>query len=198
MAQKQAQTTAAEAAAPPKKRSKLLLIVSLVVVLAGGGGGAAWFFLKPAGPDAAVAKPKPALFMPLEMFTANLAATEGQPQFIQVGLTLKTSEQGTLDLVKERMPEVRNRILLVLSGKRGADLLPVAGKEKLATDLATAVQSIIAPLVAAKAAPAAKADEAEEKPAADDTDGGEAKPDAAKPADKGPALEVLFTAFMIQ
>jgi len=199
MAQKQAQTTAAEAAPPPKKRGKLLLIVSLVLVLAGGGGGAAWFFMKPADPNAAaVAKPKPALFMPLEMFTANLAADEGQPQFIQVGLTLKTSEQATLDLVKERMPEVRNRILMVLSGKRGADLLPVAGKEKLATELATAVQSIIAPLVAATAAPDAKADEAEEKPAADDTDGGEAKPGAAKPADKGPAVEVLFTAFMIQ
>jgi flagellar FliL protein len=200
MAQKQAQTTAAEAAAPPKKkRGKLLLIVSLVLVLAGGGGGAAWFFMKPADSGAgAVAKPKPALFMPLEVFTANLAADEGQPQFIQVGLTLKTTEQETIDLVKERMPEVRNRILMVLSGKRGADLLPIAGKEKLATEIGTAVKGIIAPLVAAKAAPAGKADEAEEKPAAEDTDGGEAKPGAAKPADKGPAIEVLFTAFMIQ
>jgi len=144
MAQKQAQTTAAEAAPPPKKRGKLLLIVSLVLVLAGGGGGAAWFFMKPADPNAAaVAKPKPALFMPLEVFTANLAADEGQPQFIQVGLTLKTTEQETIDLVKERMPEVRNRILMVLSGKRGADLLPIAGKEKLATELATAVQAAV-------------------------------------------------------
>ena len=202
MAQKQAQTTAAEAAAPPKKkRGKLLLIVSLVLVLAGGGGGAAWFFMKPADPHAvAVAKPKPALFMPLEVFTANLASDEGQPQFIQVGLTLKTTEQETLNLVKDRMPEVRNRILMVLSGKRGADLLPIAGKEKLANEIGTAVQNIITPLLAAKPAPAtaAKAGEPGEKPAADDTDGGEAKPAAGKPAEKAPALEVLFTAFMIQ
>src|SRR5690606_11516987 len=100
---------------PPKKRGKLLIIVSLVVVLMGAGGGAAWFFMKPEHPAAQAAKPKPALFLPLEIFTANLLPDEGQPQFIQIGLTLKMNDQKALDLVKERMPEVRNRILLVLS-----------------------------------------------------------------------------------
>jgi flagellar FliL protein len=197
MAQKQAQNTAGDAAAQPKKRGKLLLIVSLAVVLLAGGGGGAWFFMNPGDPHAEAAKPKPALFMPLDVFTANLIPDGGQPQFIQVALTLKTTEQETINLVKERMPEVRNRILLVLSGKRGDDLLPVAGKEKLALDIATAVRGIIAPLLAAKPAP--KADETDEKPAAEDADGGEAKAAAgAKPAPTRPAMEVLFTAFMIQ
>jgi len=195
MAQKP-QTTEAE---QPKKRGKLLLIVSLVVVLLGGGGGAAWFFMKPADGTVHAAKPKPTLFLPLEVFTANLMSDEGQPQFIQVGLTLKMNDPDAITLVKDRMPEVRNRILLVLSGKRGSDLLPLAGKEKLAIDIASAVRGVVAPLVVAKPAPAPKAAEAEEAPAAEDVDGGEPKSAAkAKPAPQGPAIEVLFTAFMIQ
>lgn len=190
MAQKPQTTADAE---QPKKRGKLLMIVSLLVVMLGGGGGAAWFFMQPADP-AAQAKPKPALFLPLEMFTANLQSDEGQPQFVQIGLTLKMTDADAIAIIKERMPEVRNRVLMVLSGKRGGDLLPVPGKEKLATDIATAIQGVIAPLVAK--APTAPA---EEEPKAEDTDGGEAKPDAdAKQVAKGPAIEVLFTSFMIQ
>lgn len=190
MAQKPQNTAEAE---QPKKRGKLLMIVSLLVVLLGAGGGAAWFFMKPA--DASTqAKPKPALFLPLEMFTANLQSDEGQPQFVQLGLTLKMNDQEAVNLVKDRTPEVRNRILLVISGKRGSELLPVAGKEKLATDIATAIQGVIAPLVAK--APEAKPEE--EKPAAEETDGGEVKASKAKGVAKVPAIEVLFTAFMIQ
>lgn len=191
MAQKPQNTAEAE---QPKKRGKLLIIVSLLVVVLGAGGGAAWFFMKPA--DASTqAKPKPALFLPLEMFTANLQGDDGQAQFVQLGLTLKMNDQEAVNLVKDRTPEVRNRILLVISGKRGSELLPVAGKEKLATDIATAIQGVIAPLAVKD--PDAKS--TEEEPAAEETDGGEVKatPKAKKVA-KAPAIEVLFTAFMIQ
>lgn len=191
MAQKPQNTADTE---QPKKRGKLLLIVSLLVVVLGAGGGAAWFFMKPADATAQ-AKPRPALFLPLEIFTANLQSDEAQPQFVQLGLTLKMNDQDAVSLVKDRMPEVRNRILLVMSGKRGSELLPVAGKEKLATDIATAIQGVIAPLVAK--VPEAKP--AEEEPAAEETDGGEVKAaPKAKSIAKGPAIEVLFTAFMIQ
>lgn len=182
------------AEAEPKKRGKLLIIVALLVVVLGAGGGAAWFFMKPADSAAHEAKPKPALFLPLEMFTANLQSDEGQPQFVQVGLTLKMNDADAIAMIKERMPEVRNRVLMVLSGKRAGELLPVPGKEKLSTDIATAIQGVIAPLVA-KAQPAP----AEEEPAAEATDGGEVKAaPKAKRAPKGPAIEVLFTSFMIQ
>ena len=191
MAQKPPNPAEAE---QPKKRGKLLMIVSLLVVVLGAGGGAAWFFMKPADSAAQHAKAKPALFLPLEIFTANLQSDEGQPQFVQIGLTLKMNDADAIGMIKERMPEVRNRVLMVLSGKRAGELLPVPGKEKLATDIATAIQGVIAPLVAK--APAVPA---EEEPAAEVADGGEVKAaPKAKSATKGPAIEVLFTSFMIQ
>src|SRR5687768_3511236 len=114
----------AEAEAP-KKKGKLLIIVSALVVVLGAGGGAAWFFLRPTDANAtAVEKPKPALFLPLETFTVNLLPQDSSPEFVQAGLTLKLEDQATLDLIKERMPLVRDRILMVFSGKRANDLLP--------------------------------------------------------------------------
>ena len=206
MAQKQAET-----AETPKKRGKLLIIVSAAVVLLGGGGGAAWYFMR--SPDANAtpveAKPKPAIFLPLESFTVNLVPNNGQAEFIQAGLTLKFDDLKASELAKERMPEVRNRILMVLSSKRGADLLPTAGKQKLADELATAVKTIIEPSLKA-VAKAPKAKPPVEEATADGAEPDEAalaeakaaekaaKRAAEKAAEKSVKVEVLFTAFIIQ
>ena len=205
-AQKQAET-----AETPKKRGKLLIIISLAVVLLGGGGGAAWYFMRSSDAHAAPveAKPKPAVFLPLESFTVNLMPNGGQPEFIQAGLTLKFDDIKMSDLAKERMPEVRNRILMVLSSKRGADLLPAAGKQKLAEELATAVKTIIDPTGAKPVAKAAPKPPVEEKAAdgaepdeaaiaeAKEAKAAEARA-AKKAAEKAVKVEVLFTAFIIQ
>lgn len=194
-----------EPAAPPKKRGKLVIIASLLVLVLGAGGGAAWFFLRPIDAEAAAvaeAKPKPAVFLPLESFTVNLMPSGGQPEFIQAGLTLKFDDAQASELVKQRMPEVRNRILMVLSSKRGPDLLPATGKQKLADELAQAVKTIIDPVkpAAPKVAVEEKTDDAS---ASDETKTAEAKAAEAKAAkkaaaDKATKVEVLFTAFIIQ
>ena len=202
----------AEAEAP-KKKGKLLIIVSALVVVLSAGGGGAWFFLRSKDAEAHVEeKPKPALFLPLEMFTVNLQpANEGTPEFIQTQLTLKVDEQATIDQIKERMPLVRDRVLMVISGKKSAELVPVAGKRKLAEEIAAAVQTVIDPVKPAAPKKAKKAEAEDEEAKADeegkdkeakgDEDGEEAKPKkkakAVKVA-KAPSIEVLFTSFMIQ
>ena len=203
----------AEAEAP-KKKGKLLIIVSALVVVLGAGGGGAWFFLRSKDAEAHVEeKPKAALFLPLEMFTVNLVPNDGQPEFVQTGLTLKVEEQQTIDQIKERMPLVRDRILMVLSGKRSADLMPVAGKRKLAEEIAAAVQTVIEPPKPAAPKKAKKAaEEDEEAKGGEEKKSDEAKADeeaegeekaakkkakAVKVA-KAPTIEVLFTSFMIQ
>src|SRR6187455_2923618 len=113
------------AAEPPKKKRKLLLVIGLVTLLAGAGGGAGWYFTRPADPNApkVAEKPKPAIFLPLESFTVNLIPTDSQSQYIQVGISLKLEETEVFDIIKERMPQVRDRVLMVLSAKRAPDLL---------------------------------------------------------------------------
>src|SRR5688572_653854 len=219
-AKPKAEAAATDGAEAPKKKGKLILIISLVTVLLGGGGGAAWFFLKGDAEDKVVEeKAKPAVFLPLESFTVNLQPSEGQPQYIQAGLTLKLEDNESSELVKARMPEVRNTILMVLSAKKGNDLLPVAGKQKLAEEIAQAVTTIVTPEPPKKAAPKKKKDEAEnedeksektakadkadkaDKAEKADEEDDEDKPKKAKkkaPVVKVAKVEVLFTAFIIQ
>ena len=188
-----AEQTPEEAAPPPKKRSKLM-IVGGALLLAAAGGGMAFYFMQPADSAARAVVPKPPVFMPLEAFTVNLVSDGGQMQFMQAGITLKVPEKATADLVKERLPEVRNRMLMVLSAKKAADILPVSGKQKLAAEMAEAIRKVIAP-------PPAVPRAASDKENTTQTEQGQAAPAAPAVEQTPPAapeIEVLFTSFIIQ
>jgi len=173
------------AAAVKKKGGKTLIIVaaaSAVVLL--GGGGAAWYFLRAAHASTADAagkagakhaeKPKPGVFVPLETFTVNLQAENGE-RFLQTTLTLKVADDEVEQSLKQQMPEIRSRLLLLLSSKSPSELTSVDGKQTLANQIAGEVNAVLVP--------------------------GAAKPDPAHPAPPkpgGPVLSVLFTNFIIQ
>jgi flagellar FliL protein len=186
----------AEQASPPptpKKRSKLLIITG-ALLLALGGGGIAFYFLQPSDSAAGAVVPKPPVFLPLEAFTVNLASDGSAMQFMQAGITLKLSEKATADVIKDRLPEVRNSMLLVLSAKRASEILTVTGKQKLAGEVSEAIRKAITPPAAAaaqtKAVAAAKGDASASQ--AEDKAGSASAPPPA------PEIEVLFTAFIIQ
>lgn len=181
----------AEAPKGERKRGKGLWIVLGALLLIAIAGGGSFFLLQ--GEGEAAAKPaEPAVFVPLETFTVNLLPTESIQQYLQVGVTLKVSGQAKADVVKARMPEVRNRILLLLSSKRPSELLPLTGKQKLATEVGHAVQEMLEPPKAAAAAEATTAGAAESESK------GAAAGEAPKTPPASTGVEVLFTAFIIQ
>eukprot|EP01114_Cavostelium_apophysatum_P017041 TRINITY_DN4970_c0_g4_i2.p4 TRINITY_DN4970_c0_g4~~TRINITY_DN4970_c0_g4_i2.p4 ORF type:complete len:174 (-),score=63.93 TRINITY_DN4970_c0_g4_i2:375-896(-) len=135
------------AAAPAGSKKKLVVIAVAAVLLLGGGGGAAWYFMH-AGGDATAehdspkeskkkkkkesdAKPE---YVPVEAFTVNLQPENGE-QYLQVQFTLQVAgaEQGTL--LKDNMAIVRNRVLLLLSGKKASEISTVEGKQQLAAEI---------------------------------------------------------------
>lgn len=131
--------------APPlKSRKKLLIIGAAALALLIGAGGA-WFYMTSTGAGAsAAAKPKevpavPPVFLALEAFTVNLQAEEMQ-QFLQVGMTLQVANDAQVELIKANMPQVRNRLLLLLSSKKPAEILSVEGKKKLSADIVEQVR----------------------------------------------------------
>jgi flagellar FliL protein len=149
------ETEADEAAPQPKKKrslSKILVLLALPLALAGGGG---WYVLQdqePAAPartrgvKAAAAKrdpSKPPVFVSLEPFTVNLQHNDAAPQYLQVGLALKVADEDLVGAVKLHMPEIRNRVLLLLSGKTAGEISTPEGKKTLAADLA---REIVQPL----------------------------------------------------
>ena len=129
----------------PKKKGKLLKIILALAVLAGGGGGAAWYMTKEnsAEQDAAAPQEKSATFLNLEPFTVNLQP-EAEDQYLQVGLTLKLSEPSAGDTIRLHTPEIRNRILLLLSDKKASEVSTSEGKQQLSTEILNAIRQSIA------------------------------------------------------
>ncbi|MGV3742210.1 MAG: flagellar basal body-associated protein FliL [Burkholderiaceae bacterium] len=137
---------AAQEAAPKKSKSKLIAIIAAVFVLLAGGGGAAWYFMGQNSTPAA-AKPAeilPPVFVVLDPFTVNLRSEEME-QYLQVSMTLQVKEQEAADQIKLYMPEVRNRLLLLLSSKTGPEILTPEGKKKLAEEIMASLKTPFAP-----------------------------------------------------
>jgi flagellar FliL protein len=90
-------------------------------------------------PPAAAQKPKAAekksaIFVPVEPFTVNLQDDERE-RYLQVGLVVEANDRAAAEAIKEMMPLVRSQILLLLSSKQAAQLMPPQGKRALAEEL---------------------------------------------------------------
>lgn len=125
-------------------RKKLLIIVGAALTLLAGAGGA-WFYLDSSDAHASAAAKSaaqpavPPVFLALDTFTVNLQSDEMQ-QFLQVGMTLQVANDAQVELIKANMPQVRNRLLLLLSSKKPAEILNVDGKKKLSADIVSQVR----------------------------------------------------------
>jgi flagellar FliL protein len=128
-----------EAAVPKKKnRGKGLVIGTILFLVLGAGGGGAWYFLNGSGStpkqEAGTEKEKkPPVFVPLEAFTVNLTG-EGD-HYLQVGIVLQAVDEAAVDDIKQQMPLIRNRLLLLLSAKTATELVTPEGKQKLSNQI---------------------------------------------------------------
>ena len=120
---------------PPKKTKKILIIGTLLL-LSSAGGASAWYYTQPphAPKEVKQEPPKPPVFVSLDTFTINLAA-EPAEQFLQVDITLQLADEIDATLIKTHMPEVRNRLLMLLTTKRSTEISTLEGKKKLSTDI---------------------------------------------------------------
>lgn len=174
----------AEGEAPKKKGKMMIIIIAAVVVLALAGGGAFFFLSKKGGEEGAAEqakkKPvahksepgKPPTFVPLEPFTVNLQQEVGE-QYLQAAVVLKVDDPHAGDQVKAYMPELRDRVLLLLSSKKASEISSGEGREALADDLKNEVNGILG--TPGKVGKDGKRGEAE-----------------------GPVVKVLFTSFIVQ
>jgi flagellar FliL protein len=180
------------AAEPPKKKSKLMLfiIIGVVAVVLIGGGGA-FFLLKKKSADEADAEgeggggtkkeakadkshpAKPPTYVKLEQFTTNMMAEspEQQPQYIQVVVEMRVSEETAGETIKGYMPELRDKILRLLSSRKPSQLVSLEGKDALATEIRSTVNAIVS---------------------------GEKKSKASAKEPEGPVESVHFSSFIIQ
>lgn len=151
----------------------LIIVVAIVVLVLAAGGAALYILMAPppaekqakAGKDAHGEKADhgdeadaghgdgeeeeedeghdeehPPVYEKLETFTVNLADRES---LLQVEIHLLMADAVIQGKLKERMPEVRNDILRLLSSKLPDELATVEGKDALAKDVQKIVNDLL-------------------------------------------------------
>lgn len=214
--QPEAEAAEAPAAAAPKSRKKLIIIVAAAVVLL-GGGAAGWMMMGKKGGDDAKAEQKkvakvegPPVFLPLESFVVNLQPPTSN-QFLQVDITLRLADAHVVDEVKALMPEVRDRVLRLLSTRTAPELTAPGGREKLAEAVRTEVTRVVDPAAikpeakpevtkVASDEPSAEPEEpsADTEPAEESTAESSAEAEVEAAEEENKVRSVLFTSFIIQ
>lgn len=138
------QAAPAEPPAPTALSRRPRLWVLLVLLLLTGAGAAAWFLAArdQAGADKPV-PPVPPVFVVLEPFTVNLQESSGE--YLHLALTLQVADAGQADQFKMHLPQLRSRILLLLSSQNSAQISGAEGKKKLATEVAALARQPFTP-----------------------------------------------------
>lgn len=132
-----AKTMEAPAAEGKKSKKGLIIIILIAIIAIGAGAGGAWYFMKMSGDEEAEPekpKTKPTKFMELDIFTVNLQP-EDNNQYLQVGLTVKVRETEVVQEITKQMPDIRNRILMLLSSKKATDIAGIQGKQLLSQQI---------------------------------------------------------------
>ncbi|HBO0744134.1 TPA: flagellar basal body-associated protein FliL [Pseudomonas aeruginosa] len=152
MAKKEA--TPVDAGAPSGGKSKLKLILLIVVGLLlaiGLSVGGTWFFLSKSlkaekteevASEAAKPGKQPALYEILApAFVVNFNQN-GRQRYMQVGVALMGRDKAQMDALREHMPLVRNKLVMLFSSQSFDSLVTPVGKEMLRQQATAGLQEL--------------------------------------------------------
>ena len=136
----------------PKKKLMILLSSLIVLIVLGGG---AFFYIKDSGEqpedptsgegaedaleEAAEAK---RINFPLENFVVNLADPGGR-RYLSTAIVLELENKEMLPSLEKKIPEIRDRILMILPTQTFKDIQSVDGKDSLRNTLIGALNSVL-------------------------------------------------------
>jgi len=143
--------------AAPKKKGKLLIIILLVVgvIVLAGGGVAVWLLTSSPdkskqgkahgeggaeGEEEKAEDEHPPVYERLEQFTVNLA---DQESYLQTEVQLLVADVKVQEKLKARMPEVRDAMIRLLSGKTAEELNQPDGKNVLADEIKKELNGVL-------------------------------------------------------
>lgn len=95
-------------------------------------------------PAAPVSVPAP-IFIPIDAFTVTVQSADRE-RMVHVALTLRVSDEQSRQRIEKYMPEVRSRILLLLSSQTPESVQTQRGKVELANAIMQAVNKPFAPI----------------------------------------------------
>ncbi len=137
-------------------KKKLFIIIGavLVVLLIGGGFGTWWFLLRDK-PDADKKDPSQQVVVPvvgqpaaigpmvnIEEFIVNIISGDAA-HYVKASLTVELTNEQVKTEVEQRMPQMRDAILLLISNKTYEELQDLQGKKQLKAELLSTVNSFL-------------------------------------------------------
>lgn len=123
-----------------KRSNKGLLILFALVALAGAGfGGYTWWTTQQDTQTVSEDEKRPnmpqPIFMELEPFTVNLAGVDGPDRVLYIHVTLRLANEKSRKQLHEYLPEVRSRLLLLLSEQKAKNIENHDGKLQLMKEI---------------------------------------------------------------
>lgn len=118
---------------------KLLWIMIILVLLSSAGAAVAIYMVMDQRNDGSedaemqqAMELESPIFMRIEPFTVNLADDSYGSRLLYTGVTLRVGNESSKAILEEHMPQVRSRLLMLLSGKQADELTSSEGKQQLA------------------------------------------------------------------
>jgi flagellar FliL protein len=147
-----------EESSPRKKRSKLVLIFLFLILLAGGGAGAYFFagdrilehYIMNSAADRSLARKAAAVeakrgssegpILTLDPFIFNLAGNSSR--FAKVSLAISLQNNAAFEEAKKIVPIMRDKALMVLSGKSAEELIDVTKRDSIKRELQMGLRDV--------------------------------------------------------
>lgn len=141
-----------ELAEPKGSKGKLIMILMVVLLSIAGGGGAALYFAGVFSSEEAAAaaqdgeKPEKkgkAIYVELApKFVVNLAGGSKR-RLLQVGVQVLTRDADVEAQIKQHLPMIKNKLMLLFSSKTSQELATAEGKETLMQDARSAIEQVL-------------------------------------------------------
>ena len=143
-------------------KSKLIILIVSAVLLLGGGAGAGLYFTGALASAEKVsiddedemededeeeeeeeAAKAAAIYVDLHpAFTVNLQG-KSKARFLQASVQVLTREPKVEEQIKQHSPMIRNKLMLLFSGKTSQELSTVEGKETLQQEARSAIENVL-------------------------------------------------------
>jgi len=142
------ENAAAEAGATKKGGKLKLIIIAVLGILVLVGVGVGYLLLSPPAQEQEQAEGeaagkddgKPPIYENLAVFTVNLS---GRDHLLQTELQLAVADAEVQQKIKERMPEVRDVLIRLLSSKTVDELTQADGKDILSKEIQQQVNEVL-------------------------------------------------------
>ena len=139
------------------KKKMIIIIAAVLVVLLALGGGAAFYFMKKKQAEEEEKNKDPGLEVPvpelnpqatigpmvdIAEFVVNIISDDAN-HYVKASLTIELTNEPVKEELNQRMPQVRDSILLLVGNKTYEELQDLQGKKQLKAELTSKINSIL-------------------------------------------------------